>query len=55
MLELAHVALLDRPVHILAVVLEDHRKVFFDADGLFKGWGWLRCHGDSILPIVRNR
>ena len=49
MLELAQVALLDDAAHILAVVLEDRRKVLLDGDGWVEDG--LRCHGDSILQI----
>jgi len=49
MLELAQVALLDHPVDVLAVVLEDGREILLDADRLVENW--LRCHGDSILRL----
>jgi hypothetical protein len=47
MFELAQVALLDNPVHILAVVLIDGREILLDADRLVENG--LRCHEDSIL------
>jgi hypothetical protein len=50
MLEFAQIPLLDNAIHILAVVLEDRRKVLFDGDGVIEGG--LRCHEDSILQIA---
>src|SRR6266700_6291128 len=53
MLELAQVALLDDAVHILAVVLERHRQVLFDADRLVVQG--LSRHGEIIplFPLLR--
>jgi hypothetical protein len=53
MLELAQVALLDNPIHVLAVVLEDRRQVLLNGDGLIESG--LRCHEDSILRIAGFR
>jgi hypothetical protein len=52
MLKLAQVTLLDDPVHILAVVLEDRREIFLDGDRVVDNG--LRCHGDSILQFQSN-
>src|SRR4051794_1322654 len=49
--ELARVALLDGSVHVLAIVLEDHREIFLDADGFFVGR--LRRHAE-IIPLTRE-
>src|ERR1700738_3367377 len=53
MFKLAHVPLLDHAIHILAVVLERHRQVLFDADRLVVNG--LSRHGEIIplFPLLR--
>jgi hypothetical protein len=50
-LKLAQVALLNDPIHVLAVVFKIRREIFVDGYGVVEGG--LRCHEYSILRIQR--